>query len=72
MKSMHRALITAAAVGLVGVTTGCLDDSVTGTRPLSLTLSADVTTATVGQTVTVSFEATGTGLAEVSIDFRDG
>ena len=69
---MSRIIVTLMAVALLGVITACLDDSITGTRPLSFDITADVTTATVGQDVTFSFAATGTGLRFVSIDFGDG
>ncbi len=59
-------------MALLGVTTACLDDSITGTRPLSFSFTADVTTPMVGQDVTFSFAATGTGLSRVAIDFGDG
>ena len=69
---MNRRTVTLTAVALLGVITACLDDSITGTRPLSFDITADVTTTTVGQVVTFSFAATGTGLRLVAIDFGDG
>ena len=69
---MIRRAVTLMAISLLGAATGCLDDSITGTRPLTFNITADVSTATVGQTVTFSFAATGTLLRSVSIDFGDG
>ena len=66
------AMVMVMAMAFSGVTTACLDDSITGTRPLSFSVTADVTTPVVGQDVTFSFEAGGTGLRSVAIDFGDG
>ncbi len=59
-----------AAAMIVGATSACLDD-VTGTRPLSIALSADNTTPAVGEDVTISWVATGTDLGRVIIEFGD-
>ena len=69
---VNRRTVTFVAAALLGVITACLDDSITGTRPLSFDLTADVTTPTAGQDVTFSFAATGTLLRSVFIDFGDG
>ena len=69
---MNRRTVTLVAATLLGTITACLDNSVTGTRPLSFDITADVTAPTVGQDVTFSFAATGTSLRLVSIDFGDG
>lgn len=68
---MRKAFIAVTGAILLGVTTGCLDE-VTGTRPLSMTMSVDAATPAVGDTVTFSFQVTGTGLSAVNIDFGDG
>jgi hypothetical protein len=68
---MSRATVTLGAVALVAATAACLDD-ISGTRPLTFSMTADVTTATVGQTVTFSYLATGTGLRRVILDYGDG
>lgn len=60
-----------AAAALVGATAACLDD-ISGTRPLSFSMTANVSTVTVGQTVTFSYLATGTGLRRVILDYGDG
>jgi len=65
----RRALWLLVAVPLVAG--GCLDD-VTGTRPLMISVTADDTTPTVGQTVRISFDAQGTGIAQIGVDFGDG
>ena len=57
-------------VGAFGA--GCLDDSITGTRPVTLSIAAESETAAVGDPVTVSFSATGTGLISVTMDWGDG
>lgn len=50
----------------------CLDDSITGTRPLSMVITVDQPTALVDSTVTARYEATGTGLLGVIINWGDG
>ena len=59
---------------LAGITAawGCLDDSITGERPLTIELSLSPTTASVAETVTASFSATGSGLQGVILDWGDG
>lgn len=71
MRSMKPLVGLAACLVPMATAAGCLTE-VTGTRPVTISVSADVTTPTVGQTVTVSFAATGTGVAQVVIDFGDG
>jgi PKD repeat protein len=66
-----RAMRTAAAMILSVAAAACLED-VTGTRPLTLDLDADVSTTTVGEEVTFTFAATGTRLTSVTLDFGDG
>ena len=66
-----RIAATLAAATLVGASAACLND-ITGTRPLSFSMTSDVTTATIGQTVTFSYLATGTGLRRVILDYGDG
>ncbi len=69
---MRRKIILAGllVVGVFGA--GCLDDSITGTRPVTLSIAAESETAAVGDPVTVSFSATGTGLISVTMDWGDG
>ncbi len=49
----------------------CLDDSITGTRPLTMSLTVDPT-ALVDSLVTAQYEATGTGLFGIIINWGDG
>lgn len=64
----------AAVFGLLlaAATTACLDDSITGTRPLTFSLSVNSSTAEVGDTLTFSYEATGTGIFGVILTWGDG
>lgn len=59
-------LITTAA------TAACLDDSITGTRPLSFSLSVSPGTALVGDSVDFEYEATGTAIRGVVLAYGDG
>lgn len=68
-----RAITFVTALLLVGtVASGCLDDSITGTRPVSLIILVDVQSAAVGESVTVAYDAAGTGIASVVVDWGDG
>ena len=68
-----RAIKLLATLLLVGtVASGCLDDSITGTRAVTLTIVVDMQSAAVGESVTVSYNATGTGIASVVVDWGDG
>lgn len=69
---MTRRLRASLILAAVAVGAGCLDDSITGTRPLAVELSVSPTSAAVGETVTASFNATGTGLQGVILDWGDG
>jgi hypothetical protein len=62
----------AATTLLLGVGAGCLDDSITGVRELSVELRPSVTTLAVGDTLDVTFVAEGTGLLRVVVDYGDG
>lgn len=66
--AVRRALLLLAAVSPAA----CLDADVTGTRPLSFTMSASDTTTMVGTEVTFGFAATGTALQLVWFEFGDG
>lgn len=66
---------TAMAVVLLltaGVVAGCIDDSITGTRPLSFSMSASATTVLVNTDVTFAYAATGTQLQHVWVAYADG
>lgn len=64
------AILAVLAAALVGA--ACLDDDITGTRTLSFSLSANPTTATVGQSITFTYNATGTGISAIVVDYGDG
>lgn len=57
---------------IVAMSAACLDDDITGTRPLQFTLSASPLTANVGDSIEVTFEATGTQLRGVLLAYGDG
>lgn len=69
---MTRTFRVSMILAAVAVGAGCLDDSITGTRPLDIEVSVTPATATVGQTVQATFLATGTGLQGVILDWGDG
>jgi PKD repeat protein len=69
MRSSLRAL--AVVVG-VAAGWGCLDDSITGERPLTIQLTVAPASALVTETVTATFEATGSGIQGVILDWGDG
>lgn len=64
-----RAWVVLATVLLAA---SCLDDSITGSRPLAISLDADPTTVAVSEPVTLSFLATGSDIVAVVLDFGDG
>lgn len=69
MKTRTRAgALLAAAVVLAA----CLDDDITGTRPLTFNLTASTAAAVVGQDITFDYQATGTALYWVVLDYGDG
>lgn len=57
---------------LAAATTACLDDSITGTRPLSFELEVDRSTAEVGDSVVFTYDATGTSIFAVILAYGDG
>jgi len=57
---------------LATATAACLDDSITGTRTLDFSLTADNASAAVGSNVTFRYDAQGTGLSLIRIDWGDG
>lgn len=57
---------------VVLVTAGCLDNSITGVRPLTLTLTVEPATAAVGDSITFRYTATGTDLSSIAMDYGDG
>ncbi len=54
------------------VTVGCLDDSITGTRPLFLSVTATPVAAAVDVPITFSYSAEGTRLLRVILNYGDG
>lgn len=64
--------VTAFALLLAAATVACLDNDITGTRPLSFSLTSDVGTATVGDSITFTFAAEGTSIFGVLLDYGDG
>lgn len=60
------------ALVVSGATTACLDDDITGTRPLSFDLSADPTSAEIGDSITFTYNATGTSIFGVLLSYGDG
>jgi hypothetical protein len=69
---MTRRLRASLILAAVALGAGCLDDSITGTRPLDVRVTVSPASAAVGETVTASFDATGTGLQGVILDWGDG
>ena len=57
---------------VVLVATSCLDNSITGVRSLTLTLTVEPATALVGDSITFRYEATGTDLSTIQLDYGDG
>jgi hypothetical protein len=55
-----------------GLVVGCLDDSITGSRPLTFQLTSDLTEAIVGQTITFNYETTGTAIQGIILEYGDG
>lgn len=75
-RSAGGAMRTIVKLGLLllvaGAPVACLNADVTGTRPLTFTMSASDTTTLVDTEVSFVFAATGTALQLVWFDFGDG
>lgn len=54
------------------VMAACLDDSITGVRPLTMTIALAVDSALVNESVLATYSATGTGMAGVIVNWGDG
>lgn len=67
-RTLRIALLLVAIAGAAA----CLDDSITGTRPLSIVITASTTTPAVGAAVDFEFLAQGRGLSLVVLDYGDG
>lgn len=65
---------TATLCGLVlaSAMAACLDESITGTRPLSFSLTVSPSTALVGDSLTFDYDATGTAIYGVVFEYGDG
>lgn len=59
-------------MAVAAVVSACLDDSITGVRPLAITITPSTTTTTVGQAVDFEFLATGRVLSLVVLAYGDG
>ena len=69
---MRRTILFAGLLVVSTVAAGCLDDSITGTRPVTISIAVGSETAAVGELVTVTYSATGTDLFAVTVDWGDG
>ncbi|MEK9501121.1 PKD domain-containing protein [Gaopeijia maritima] len=69
---MTRLRIAAVIFAMAAVATGCLDDSITGERPISIDLDITPESPMVDENVRAVFSATGTGLRGVLVDWGDG
>ena len=56
----------------ISLAAGCLDNSITGVRPLTLTLTVEPAAAAVGDSITFRYAATGTDLFAITLDYGDG
>jgi PKD repeat protein len=65
------ASLRAAAVILAGAG-ACETGDVAEPTPLTITLTAEPSTTVVGEDVTFRFQATGTNLTSITLDFGDG
>ena len=68
---MTKVLRIAAVAALLVVSAACLEE-VTGVRNPVITVTATPSTASVGDTVRVTYTAEGTGISQVTIDLGDG
>lgn len=50
----------------------CLDNSITGTRPVTISLDVSPETVMVGEEVTAFYQVTGTGILGVIVNWGDG
>lgn len=69
---MRRPVTVFALLLASAILGACLDESITGTRPLTFSMSADPQAAAVGDSITFEFEATGTSIFGVIVAFGDG
>lgn len=69
--TMRRALWTVTVALAVGAA-ACLDDDITGTRPLAIELTATPTTVTAGESVQFNYDASGNAITLVVMDYGDG
>ena len=69
---MRRPVTTFAAVLVAVASAACLDNDITGTRPVSFSLSSALSTAPIGDSLTFTFTATGTSIFGVVLSYGDG
>jgi hypothetical protein len=66
----RRLVRTVALVALVA-SAACLNNDVTGTRPLTTTITSSSPTVTLGDSIGFEFGATGTGIVLFVLDYGD-
>lgn len=69
---MTRLRLSALILAVAAVATGCLDDSITGERPIAIELDVTPASPQVDENVRATFTATGSGLRGVLVDWGDG
>ena len=69
--SYSRRLAQAAILATTVVAAACLSNEVTGTRPLSMTVTASSATVAAGDSVGFEFSATGTGIVLMVMNYGD-
>lgn len=69
---MIRLRLAAVILAMAAIATGCLDDSITGERPISIDLDVTPQSPMVDENVRAVFNVTGTGLRGVLVDWGDG
>jgi len=68
---LSRRLAQTVALMALIATVACLNNDVTGTRPLEMTLTSSSPTVTAGDSIGFDFGATGTGLVLFVLDYGD-
>jgi hypothetical protein len=71
-RRVRRAARFAFAVGALAAGASACFDDITGVRELSITVSSAQSIVSVGDSVLIEFEAAGTGLRNVRLEFGDG
>jgi hypothetical protein len=60
------------ALLVVGVAASCIDNSITGVRTARMALSVTPTTLSAGGKVAITYDAEGTGIARIVLNYGDG